>query len=539
MIGINRIYLGDVLQVLQTLESESVNCCVTSPPYWGLRDYGVEGQLGLEKTPEEYTSKMVEVFREVRRVLRKDGVMFLNIGDSHASDTKGSGGPSLMQDGNRGSRYESRKFNHGLKPKDLVGIPWMVAFALRQPYENALIKDRVDRAWFAGIIDGEGCITSNEVPTNFNPSYPIILQVRMSDRQALEKIVEITKVSKVQDEHLSPSQIGSLQRPPSVWKTSGDNAMNLLAECYPFLTVKKKQALVAWNLQKLKDGIETRRGVTIPIENMEKRKHLYLIIRDLNQRRSVDIPSWLEKPVIKIEPGWYLRSDVIWAKPNPMPESVTDRPTKAHEYLFLMAKSERYYYDAEAIKEPAIYYDIDPRPSALVRARELGYDTKEQKIPRPNKSQIFSRDYPERAKESKFSTPLKNIPLGQARLGAYRDKQRGHNRRHAGFNDRWDKMTKEEQCSAMRNKRSVWTIPTHPFPEAHFATFPEDLIEPCIRAGSKEGDIVLDPFMGAGTTAIVSLKLGRKYIGIELNPKYIQIAEDRINNNVGLLKAMG
>ena len=194
--------------------------------------------------------------------------------------------------------------------------------------------------------------------------------------------------------------------------------------------------------------------------------------------------------------GWYLRSDIIWKKPNPMPESVTDRPTKAHEYLFLLAKSERYYYDCEAIKEPALYSGLAGQDgSGFKNATDFnGKHAESSPVVRPRKT----------------------------------DKQRGHGRRHAGFNDRWDAMSRDEQCSGMRNKRSVWTIATQPFPEAHFATYPEDLVEPCIKAGCPIDGTVIDPFCGSGTTGLVARKLGRNFIGIEINEQYARMAERRI-----------
>jgi DNA modification methylase len=558
------ILQGDCVEVLKTFEARIVQTCVTSPPYYGLRNYGVEGQIGLESTPEAYVARLVETFREVWRVMKDDGTLWLNLGDSYWG---GKGQSAQAWSTEHQERTTLEKTQHQItgmgetrptdgkheiiKAKDLIGIPWRVAFALQQPFEHVLIKDRADRAWLAGIIDGEGCITSNEVTTSveggraINASYPIILQVRMSDRQALDRIVYISGVSKVRAEHLSPSQVGSLQRPPSNWKTSGENSMRLLAECYPYLTVKKQQAIVAWNLQKLKDGVETKRGVPIPKENMEKRKHLYTLIRDLNQRREVDLPSWLKEPIIETESGYYLRSDIVWSKPNPMPESVKDRPTKSHEYIFLMTKQPKYYYDAETISEPANYPNDDRKG---------------------------------RAKESHKSMPdgIKN----GLRPGNYT----------------YD-MTR-------RNRRSVWTVTTMPYKGAHFATFPPDLIEPCILAGtSAKGECpkcgkawvrvterqnesswnerkahgatggcmekggtqqtgtyrrgnckdlptadnktlgwqpqcecgeqpipqtVLDPFNGSGTTGAVALKHGRDYIGIELNPKYIELTNKRL-----------
>ena len=287
---------GDCLQQLATLPAASVQCCVTSPPYWGLRDYGTAGQLGLEATPDEYVANMVAVFRSVRRVLRDDGTLWLNLGDSYSGSGKGPAG-------NLGINHNERHMEHahsaiipdGLKPKDLVGIPWRVAFALQAD-------------------------------------------------------------------------------------------------------------------------------------------------------------------------GWYLRQDIIWHKPNPMPESVTDRCTKAHEYIFLLTKSARYYYDNEAVKEPS---------SGLAGGR--------------------------------FGAG--GVEVGRLRQDASRPRP---------------------QDDGSRNKRSVWTVTTKPFKGAHFATFPPDLIEPCILAGSAADTLVLDPFSGAGTTGVVAVQHGRRYIGIELNPDYLEMSRKRI-----------
>jgi len=301
---IDTIIQGDALTRLKELPSESVDCCITSPPYFGLRDYGVEGQIGLEESPEAYVSKLVEVFREVRRVLKDDGIMFLNLGDSYAGSGKGGQSEEKRSEnwqpqyGNKGKRY-------GLKPKDLIGIPWMVAFALRAD-------------------------------------------------------------------------------------------------------------------------------------------------------------------------GWYLRSDIIWHKPNCMPESCKDRPTKSHEYMFLLSKGKKYYYDAEAISEDAINTKM---PGKNMR------DTRETYGPQ-NGGNSGLRDLKQRYKSGDWPTK--------------------------------------------RNKRTVWTVATKPYSEAHFATFPPALIEPCILAGCPEGGICLDPFFGAGTTGLVAKKLGRHFIGIELNEAYIGMAQKRI-----------
>lgn len=372
---VNVILQGDSLEVLKQLPNELVDCVVTSPPYWGLRDYGVEGQLGLEKTPEEYVAKMVQVFREIRRVLKKEGTLWLNLGDSYASNGR-EGGDIDKDRGMDIERGRGRLNKHSvIKPKDLVGIPWSVAFALRAD-------------------------------------------------------------------------------------------------------------------------------------------------------------------------GWYLRQDIIWHKPNPMPESVTDRCTKAHEYIFLLTKSPKYYFDSEAVQEVAI--TDEDRPHGVVRDREYGYDSKQKVIKKMFKEPSVdpeSLNGRNKRNNDKF--------VGQA----FSETRGGFSKIEAG------------KTYPTRNRRSVWTINTRPYSEAHFATFPEALIEPmvlagcpkktckschktekldvrnanmtsllnkdkCPHCGSEEGfdsGVILDPFMGAGTTGLVAKKLSRNYLGIELNPTYIKMAEERIS----------
>jgi len=316
----NTFYTGDVLEILSSLPSESVHCCVTSPPYYGLRDYGVNGQIGLEPTPEEYVNKLVNVFREVKRVLRDDGSLWLNLGDSYASGkTKDCKNPDLMW-----SNQQSRKPPIGLKPKDLVGIPWMVAFTLRAD-------------------------------------------------------------------------------------------------------------------------------------------------------------------------GWYLRSDIIWEKPNAMPESVRDRPTRSHEYIFLLSKSSRYFYDSDAIKEPAKEWS----GQAAVFGR-TGL-VSEHIIPGQSAAQ-----------HRKSRSGNLERKMGSAR---------GRDGSHLGGSIPWEGNT--------RNKRSVWTVATKPFKGAHFAVFPPDLIKPCILAGCPIGGKVLDPFGGSGTVAMVASELGRDSVYIDLNAEYTEIAKGR------------
>ena len=295
------IICGDALTELRKLPDESVNCCVTSPSYWGLRDYGVAGQLGLEKTPEEYVARMVEVFREVRRALRSDGTLWLNLGDSYAHSLRQSGPDHAgkLANGSKGQIKQGFKpLPAGMKEKDLVGIPWRVAFALQAD-------------------------------------------------------------------------------------------------------------------------------------------------------------------------GWWLRQDIIWAKPNPMPESVRDRCTKSHEYIFMLTKSARYWYDAEAVCE------------ASVTQWMIDQDRRKQRVE----------------------------ATGGAISGGTGEKISSGN---------------------TRNRRSVWSVATAPYAEAHFATFPPEIPELCIKAGCPKGGVVLDPFFGAGTTGLVAMRLGRDFIGIELNEKYCEMSKKRI-----------
>jgi len=310
------IKLGDCLQSLKQMPEKSVNCCVTSPPYFGLRDYGVDGQIGLEPTPDEFVQALVEVFREVRRVLRDDGTLWLNLGDSYSSGGRTWRAPDSKAPG---ARAMSTRPDDGMKPKDLIGIPWRVAFALQAD-------------------------------------------------------------------------------------------------------------------------------------------------------------------------GWYLRQDIIWSKPNPMPESVRDRCTKAHEYVFLLSKSPRYFFDNEAIKEPAI----------------CG------------------------ANGSNFHTgKTAEHQLGRASKKPRDSKKRGE------FDGKTNSMPGREAFRAiteMRNRRSVWSVSTRPYKGAHFATFPPDLIEPCILAGCPTGGTVLDPFGGSGTTAGVALAHGRNAVLCELNPEYAELVPGRVES---------
>lgn len=319
------IHAGDCRTILPALPSGSVRCCVTSPPYWALRDYGVDGQIGLEATPEEYVEQIISVFREVRRVLTDDGTLWINLGDTYAQGGRGGAGHTSTLAGSRCNVNESRmervarpKRPTGCKPKDLIGIPWMVAFALR-------------------------------------------------------------------------------------------------------------------------------------------------------------------------DDGWFLRSDIVWAKPNAMPESVTDRPARAHEYVFLLAKSRRYFYDVDAVR--------------------VACSTDDRESPRGSN--------------------------GHPRTHSGRRPQRGaHGRR--GNDGNGMHMPEKWNNPAGRNLRDVWTINSAPYPEAHYATFPPALVEPCVLAGSAVGDTILDPFAGSGTTGMVADRLGRQAVLIDLNPEYAKQALNRVTNDAPL-----
>jgi DNA modification methylase len=343
-----RILIGDCRERLRELPDESVHCVVTSPPYWGLRDYGCKGQIGLEGSPADYVAEIVEVFQEVRRVLRSDGTFWLNLGDSynsigHKKSNSGYGTTGLAGGiAQEHTPLQRENTFPGLKHKDICGIPWRVAFALQAD-------------------------------------------------------------------------------------------------------------------------------------------------------------------------GWWLRQDIIWSKPNPMPESVTDRCTKAHEYLFLLSKRERYYYDTIAIRE-----------CATDTGRENGRDGRdEQDGARPPGSR------PRTLARLDYTQPRKiKVPGGWDRgPGAHGTIHR---------DGRTSAEYQEVEVPGGRNKRSVWEIATSPFAEAHFATFPPALIEPCILAGCPTGGAVLDPFGGAGTTGLVADRLQRDAILIELNPEYAAMAERRIRGEGGM-----
>ena len=333
----SQIIVGDALETLRTLPDGICDCCVTSPPYYGLRDYGAEGQIGLEQTPEEYIERLVEVFHEVRRVLKDDGTLWVNIADSYAGSGKGcaiypDNAAKYKQGTNRGmlgAVNTTKPRSPGIKPKDMIGIPWMLAFALRAD-------------------------------------------------------------------------------------------------------------------------------------------------------------------------GWYLRQDIIWHKPNPMPESVRDRCTKSHEYIFLLSKSRRYYFDAEAISEPIA------DSSAKRYAQNI--DSQKGSDQQPGKTNGNMKACRPRYGGKKY-TENPDVFFRTKSDGVYDYRPR-------------------------RNKRDVWTVSKRPYKGAHFAVYPEELIDPCVLAGSKKGGVVLDPFCGSGTTGEVAIVNGRKFVGIDINADYANMSSNRIGGIV-------
>lgn len=477
------IYQGDCLDILPTLEPKAIQCCVTSPPYYGLRDYGCAGQIGLESTPEAYVEKMVAVFREVHRVLADDGTLWLNLGDSYSTPKEGN--TEIYKNPNLVTSSFKKKCPANLKPKNLIGIPWRVAFALQQPYYTGKIRNEVDRVWLASMIDGEGCMfihkrkagqSNGQGYERKSDSYGAGLEVANTHESIVQRCLEITgmgSICRVERETKNKHRNIPLYR----WNMRSNQCRDIIREIYPYLVGKQHEA---------------RLILGCPSSGPDAEKAHYSLMALHNAREAtIDFPA----PKSLYEPGWYLRQDCIWSKANPMPESVTDRCTKSHEYIFLLTKSARYYYDNEAVKEDAVTFEN--RPHGVVRDILYNYNSK-------------TNNHPE--------AYLKNIKGNIS--------QRGVTRTTEGLNLK----TQAEKTKENRNKRSVWSVTTQPYKEAHFATFPEEIPRTCILAGSKKGDTILDPFSGAGTTGVVAEKLNRKYIGIELNPQYTKMAEDRIYN---------
>ncbi len=585
------ILTGNCLDILPTLPDASVQCCVTSPPYWGLRDYGVDGQLGLEATPDAYVQMMVQVFREVRRVLKDDGTLWVNLGDSYAGigTTLGrndagrnftGGGGNKVGTGNPGKQGTHSTVT-GLRSKNLVGIPWRVAFALQADgwylrsdiiwHKPNTMPESVQGSHFSRhrvtIEEYENLsglpYEGERAGDEWAGDMPALSEIEIPGRQAplsaqpqrQGHCTSTGRTKRCQGEATSIQPIKSRKTKQTTVRTDEEGEARAAASSEEISGQRTRESRNDGVLSQDEERATTHcalQGIEQPLysfgegESQEAPRLCETEGRDRTEQhtdgRGLDCGgSGAQTPLLLLseEAGTDDRScdsseqgrkafegecrsgvpDVQFQEEgqdgSPLLAGCpgckkclryhgyifhlsAGRPTKSHEYLFLLTKSERYFYDAAAIYERAIYAE-EARDDNGLNGHGGGESHKGQG-----------------SSTRKFRT----------------DKQRGHGRRHDGFNDRWDQMTKQEQCSGLRNKRSVWTVATQPYAEAHFATFPPKLIEPCILAGSRPGDTVLDPFAGAGTTLLVAKELNRQYIGIELNPDYIKLIENRLSQGV-------
>lgn len=495
--------------------------CVTSPPYFGLRDYNCEGQIGLEQTPEEYIAAMVEVFRAVWDVLADDGTLWVNIGDSYANN--GASGPQ-GKSGQRANRTftaeglgagRNKSLPPGLKPKDLIGIPWMLARALRDPYYTGPVKDVCDQVWLAAMMDAEGSICGTEYQSGDRIKTNIYISITNTSVPIIEKC---DRLFPQEVGHVYEKVNGNSNRKCFRWDVERmDQKALFLRTIYPHLVAKRKQAIIGYTFIEMQRGLVSKKKGYLA-EQHEQRSWLMKSLSLLNSGQDVDIPDWCIEPPSLFEPGYYLRQDIIWAKPNPMPESVRDRCTKAHEYVFLLSKSERYFIDPDGMKERAVSTHIAGNNS---HKGATAYAEQEGEFHR-TKAGLVAFAQRERSKRDSFKregSKREQVIPGQT-VGTHRP-----DRDESSYD------------VATRNRRSVWTVATRPYKGAHFATFPPALIEPCILAGSRPGDIVLDPFMGSGTTAAVAMLHGRQYIGCELNADYGPLQQQRIDETLAMLKA--
>lgn len=462
------VYLGDCVQRMREMADGSAQMCVTSPPYFGLRDYGHDGQIGLEDTPEQFIAKLVEVFREVRRVLADDGTLWVNMGDSYNSGTAKPSGASKSADvggwtTRSGDAAGARRVNDPTcKVKDLMGIPWALAKALRDPYYTGPVKDVCDQVWLAAMLDAEGSICGTEYQSGDRTKTNLYISITNTSVPIIEKC---DRLFPQEIKHIYEKTNWASGRKCFRWDVERmDQKSMFIRTIYPHLVAKRKQAIIGYTFIEMQRGLVSKKKGYLS-EQHEQRSWLMKALSMLNSGQDVDLPDWVIEPPSLFEPGYYLRQDIIWHKPNPMPESVTDRCTKSHEYLFLLSKSPRYFYDHDAIKEDAV---------------------------RGHAGSTFN-----------------NGKTAEHQLGRSSDAERADD--------------------GKRNKRSVWTIATRPYKGAHFAVFPPALVEPCILAGSRPGDTVLDPFNGSGTTGQVALEHGRQYVGYELNAEYIALTDTRLS----------
>jgi DNA modification methylase len=498
---------------------------VTSPPYWGLRDYGtgeweggeagcdhkekdcrrdadrdtrhtdgrnpltqsncalpafrqfgsicgkcgarrIDSQLGLEATPAEYIAKLVAVFRDVWRVLRDDGTLWVNMGDSY---TAGHSDWSRWKNGQTFKEERRPSLNTGLKPKDLCMMPARLAMALQAPWYSGSIKYERDRIWLAAMLDAEGCMFIHKrkegqhngqgyhrTHDNFGPG----VEISNTHESVVQRIMSIVGKGSICTQ--GPDENTRRKQKLYRWNLRTTESKEFIRELYPHLVAKRHQARILYGCPSSGDDAT--------------QAHRSLIAMHRGLPPTIDFKD----PPTCFERGWTLRSEIIWSKCNPMPESVTDRPTKAHEMIYLLAKQERYFYDADAIRDPAEY-------GSLILPNCEGRSDRKAKSTSTWRS---------------VGTAQESVQRNGDYSGQYR-------------------------VNTGRNKRTVWTIATQPYSEAHFATFPEEIPKLCILAGSKPGDTILDPFAGSGTTGKVAIELGRKTILIELNPEYMRLARAR------------
>ena len=540
-----KVLYGDAWDLAQGLEPGSIDCICTSPPYWGLRSYLPDGhgdkalEFGLEATPQEYVAKLVDLFARLRPALKDCGTLWLNLGDSYASQGRAKTEACYASAGtgnssNRDLKVGARVAPPGLKPKDLCMIPAQVALALQAPHYTGFIKAERERVWLAAMMDGEGCLFISRSKTGATTgrdrkyvrtqdAFDVGVKVTNTNRAIVEECARIVgygsvRVSRTRD------------RDAWEWASYSHNARAVVREVYPYLIAKRHEARLLLGCP--------------PSGDDGTAAHEALKLLHGGSDVTVDYPA----PPSLYAPGWWLRSDIIWSKPNPMPESVTDRPTKAHEYIFLLAKSERYYFDQDAVREP-------------------------------DSGQQHHRNVLNGAPSLEPSGGLRS-PHGSL-WGTPDSNGNGH------------------------NIRTVWSIATKPYAAAHFATFPPEIPERCIKAGTSERGVcpecgkpwermvervgkssrewqaergpgtkgndtrmgqqekciaggrppdpsyvtigwqptcdhdaepipatVLDPFAGSGTTLEVARKLGRNSVGFELNEDYRALIEDRLKQQV-------
>ena len=470
------VWIGDCLESLRQMEDQSVNCCVTSPPYFGLRDYGVDGQIGLEGTPDAYVAKLVEVFREVRRVLRDDGVVFLNLGDSYFGGGGGGGSKGSKQQTNKGALIPGhtragarRAAAYGTSGKAPEGsqasdcLCGSLCDACRRAYQIGKSHSGGRRVPTLAPSIASSIPEHTGSPSGHLPTSGLTPPADHSEAAIRGLVPSAPREDGPPRDALVSTPPESSQQLPGANRRSDQPS-----ECQLCGRSLRGSAPASARMAECSCGT-SRRGLASGISGMDAASsaYQYLTTESLKPKDLIGVP-WMVAFALRAD-GWYLRQDIIWHKPNPMPESVKDRCTKAHEYLFLLSKGPRYFFDADAVKEPA-----DP-------------------------------------KNHRDSRGLRPTPPGQSPTTGFK------NGRHY----------------ETRNRRSVWTVTTKPFKGAHFATFPPDLIEPCILAGCPRGGTVLDPFGGSGTTAGVAIKNGRSAVLCELNPEYAAMMWPRIKSIAG------